>query len=624
MMRTLLFGVCTLASAAISAAQECPASTQLSSVPSVMVRGFDLYARQPLYFSRAKLDQKLLPYVNRCLTMEELGEAQEVITKLYQEAGLVNSEVAIPDQEIKDGKVQFMIVEGRLRDVDVSGTSRLSRGYVKRLAERGLKTRLDVNQLLANLEVLLETPAIETVNATLVPSGTPAQADVLVTIRERRPFSVGVEFSNYQSPAVGSWRGRATASHLNLTGHADSLQLDVNRTSGISDVGVRYSHPISSNETMVSAHFRSGQSLVVERPFNLIDIQGTARTIGAGVSRTFRVRRANAFDGLAGFDGDARRSRTSGENAHRRFVIGAAFDVRSSQTFLLGEPFSFDERSDNGEARIAAIRITNAWTSQTLTSTMSAQSVLTLGRKLSPEHPPGSDRDFLVWTGHAQWARTIARNRASVFTRTGWQLTSKALLPLERYAVGGHQSVRGYRENQLASDNAIEGSIEGRLRIVGNLTRSVLQLAAFTDGARGWNREFVSETRNDLASVGMALILQVGARLNVRIDKAVLVIARPERKDTLQDRGYHIGVSYQLTGDRDYREDGLNVTSSTTFAAESTFGRPVPPTLIQFRIPSCTRSNQSSSVNRACVAWRSNSDTQRTISSLFGSIPEKS
>ncbi len=59
---------------------------------------------------------------------------------------------------------------------------------------------------------------------------------------------------------------------------------------------------------------------------------------------------------------------------------------------------------------------------------------------------------FFSWRGQAQYVRLLAPNTLWVI-RSDLQFASKATFPIEQFALGGLDSVRGYRQNFLLTDN---------------------------------------------------------------------------------------------------------------------------------------------------------------------------
>lgn len=90
--------------------------------------------------------------------------------------------------------------------------------------------------------------------------------------------------------------------------------------------------------------------------------------------------------------------------------------------------------------------------------------------------------------------------------RADTQIAAHSLLSLEKFIVGGEQTVRGYRENLLVRDSGFIASLEFRIPIFPEKTgASRLWLAAFSDYGRSWNK--VTETPNpdSISSAGLGL-----------------------------------------------------------------------------------------------------------------------
>jgi hemolysin activation/secretion protein len=83
------------------------------------------------------------------------------------------------------------------------------------------------------------------------------------------------------------------------------------------------------------------------------------------------------------------------------------------------------------------------------------------------------------------------------------QYSPSTLLSVEKFALGGLDSVRGYRQNQIVRDSAVLGSIEGRYQ----LQRAPgLELVAFLDYGAGENAsDAVAQGRDELCSLGTGI-----------------------------------------------------------------------------------------------------------------------
>jgi hemolysin activation/secretion protein len=116
---------------------------------------------------------------------------------------------------------------------------------------------------------------------------------------------------------------------------------------------------------------------------------------------------------------------------------------------------------------------------------------------------------------------------------------------MEKFVVGGVDTVRGYRENQLVRDNGVVGSLELRIPLLPKRSGELrLRMAPFVDFGRSWNDRSTSGERN-ISSAGLGLLVdykQINARVYWAhgfddIDNGTL-------SDDLQDDGVHFSVSF--------------------------------------------------------------------------------
>ena len=115
----------------------------------------------------------------------------------------------------------------------------------------------------------------------------------------------------------------------------------------------------------------------------------------------------------------------------------------------------------------------------------------------------------------AGWARCntpdlVMDNGAQIQFRGDIQLSNDGLLALEQFALGGANSIRGYRENELVRDQGFALSIEFRYPLLDSTTfPGSLTAIPFMDFGGSWD---VSKS-NDieyLHSVGLGLVWTAG------------------------------------------------------------------------------------------------------------------
>jgi hemolysin activation/secretion protein len=86
--------------------------------------------------------------------------------------------------------------------------------------------------------------------------------------------------------------------------------------------------------------------------------------------------------------------------------------------------------------------------------------------------------------GQFQWVQRLSP-RILMLAKVNTQLTPDSLLSLEKISIGGVDTVRGYRQNQLVADNGVVGGVEVRIPLTSNV--QTLQLIPFVDIGTAWN-----------------------------------------------------------------------------------------------------------------------------------------
>jgi hemolysin activation/secretion protein len=437
-------------------------------------------------FSEAELAAVAAPYLNREVTSEDLEALRLALTRLYVNAGYINSGVLLPDQTVTDGVITYQIIEGALTSVTVEGNRWFRERYLRRRLTLDLEPPLQISALQERLQRLQQDERIEGLHAELQPGVQLGESTLNVRVEEHIPIFIALEFNNYQSPTVGAEQGLITVAHRNLTGNGDILSVTYGRSSGLNpQIDASYTLPLTPRETTLGLRYRRNASLVVEATFAPLDIDSRSEIFTLSLRQPLHrtLRRELALS-----------------------LIGERFQ---SRTFLLGEPFDFSPGTRNGLAIDTAVRVSMEWLDRTPNQVIAARArfsvgIDALGATINPDDLP--DGQFFAWLGQFQWARRLPIRDIELLWRLDVQLVTDPLLPLEQVAVGGRYSVRGYRENQLVRDNALITSLESRIPLVRNRRwADYLQVVPFIDVGRGWDQQADTTDHALLAGVGLGL-----------------------------------------------------------------------------------------------------------------------
>jgi len=461
-----------------------PDQGKLSAGPKVFVRKYRFTGNTVL--SDAELAQVAAPFTNREVTTEDLQDLRDRLTLYYVDHGYVSSGAVLPDQDVKDGVVEIRIIEGRLERIDVLGTRWFRPGYLRDRLELGATPPLSVNRVEERLQFLQQDPRIRRINAELIPGTRPGEAVLRVQVEEAHPYHIELEADNYESPTVGAYEGRFLLSHDNLTGNGDTLSTIISVTGGLNDFEASYELPVTRYDTTVEVHYRRTDSAVIEAPFDPLDISSFVETAGLTLSQPV-YRTLNS-----------------------RIDLSVTNEWRENRNYLLGHPFSFTPDLDNGLARVFVLRFGQDFTYRDARQVLAARSLVSVGLNgLGANGDKGSsiaDGQFVAWLAQVQWARRLDFHDVELVLRTDLQLVNSPLLTLEQFAMGGPYTVRGFRVNQLVTDNGVVSSIEARIPVLWSSEGlPILQIAPFFDFGKGWNTNRATPSPSTIDAAGIGL-----------------------------------------------------------------------------------------------------------------------
>jgi len=467
----------------------------------------------------AKLIQS---YENRSVTFEELLELRSAIIQLYIKNRYITSGAFLPNnQDLSSGTVKIQVVEGELDRIEIGGLNRLREGYVRSRIELATSTPLNQQRLEEALQLLQLDPLIERVNAELTAGSTPGRNILRINLKEAPAFHSAIALQNNQSPSIGSVQGSVQVSHDNLLGFGDRLAAQYGRTEGLDLYDINYTIPVNPRNGALNFRYNNGDSRIIEQEFRDIGIRSETQTY----SLNFRQ--------------PITRTPT------REFALSLGLDRRRSQTYILEDkPFSFTEGPEKGESKVTVIRFSQDWVDRGRRRVLAARSQFSLGIDAfdATVNNTGTDGRFFSWLGQFQWVQQLSRRNVLV-ARIDAQLTPNSLLPLERFSIGGVDTVRGYRQNQLVADNGILGSVEVRIPLASD--PSTLQLAPSFEIGTVWNNQDIDPDPATIASLGLGLRWQIAPDLSLRLDYGLPLISVGDRGNSLQDKGIYFSVRYQ-------------------------------------------------------------------------------
>lgn len=514
---------------------ETPSSPETPPIPgTITVKKFEFEGNTA--FSDTELRQTVKQFTNRPISFAELLQAEEKIRNKYtagcqgdsQQPCYINSGAFIPANQTfaRDGAtVKIQVVEGGIETIEITGLRKLKPSYVRSRLQGGISQPLERERLLEKLQILQLDPLIQNLSAELAAGSRPEQSILEVSVTEADPFFVELFTDNGRAPSVGSWRRGIRITEGNLFGWGDRIYGEYVNTEGSNAIDLSYSVPLTASNTTVNIRGGVTSTEVTEEPFDRADIEGDSFNFEFGVRQP--VLRTPTQEVAISLTGTRQESNT--EVMEQNFALSPGAD-------------------ENGETRISALRFAQEYTKRTLQDVFAVRSQFNVGLDVfdsTVNDAPLPDSRFFAWRGQGQYVRRLGQN-SLVVIRSDLQLATTNLVPLEQFSVGGLQSVRGYRQDALLTDNGFFTSAEVRLpMLTAQSVRGLLSVVPFFDFGVGWNdNSDDNPEENVLAGLGLGLQWQMGDTFNTRIDYGIPLTDVEDSGNTLQEDGVYFSVNY--------------------------------------------------------------------------------
>jgi hemolysin activation/secretion protein len=536
------------------------------SSPSSLGRSTTVYVNSVVLagatiFSQAELDEIFAPYLNREVSMEELQDLRLDLSRLYLSRGYVNSGVIIPDQKIEGGHIELQAIEGSLAGIEIIGDPKLADRYIRGRLARSIGEPLNIQDVKDALQNLQRDRNVAWVDARLVPGDQLGSGLLRIEVEEPERFDIGLSADNHHSASTGAERGRLSLQARNLSGYGDVTRVTGSLSEGTNEYTAFFEVPFTKYDTKFQTYYSTSDSDIIESSFKELDIKSQTDTMGVTFTQPI-------IDGLK-----------------NSFSATAGMEVKSSETTLLGEEFSFSPGAQNGKADTAVSLLGLDWINRGDSHVAALRGTYRKGLDafdatiFDPQtplealtNPTGADGKFDVFVAQGLYIKRLnsfsfmknLNDRAQLVLRGTAQISLDPLMSLEKLAIGGANTVRGYPENLLVRDNGAAATFELQFPVSGYSGQpgwSNIILAQFVDFGAAWDKtdvDLLSSIRDTddtryLIGAGLGVIWEPLAGLQAQVfwsfdakdnfDGDDPRDSESRDKD-LQDDGIHFSVSF--------------------------------------------------------------------------------
>lgn len=474
---------------------------------------------------------------NQGLTIGQLQEIVDEVTRFYRSKGFILAQAYIPAQTISNGVVIVQVLEGTLSDVVVEGNRRYDDDEIIAPFTKLIGLPVVKQPLESALLQLTDYPGISAFGV-FRPGDLIGSSELVIKVQKEKSAELALSVDNYGSEFTGQYRSVLHYALNNSISAEDRLFGNVYKTfsppNGLFG-SLSYEAAVPNIKNIVGMNV-SRNEFTLEQVDN--SIPGTGETTLGGIYYKHTLRRSRASNRYAkvGFF----RKRADVDLGEEGFETPTRDDLA-----VLSLDFNYDAL----DAETAGINMGYARYSHGFDGILgipkSGEETI---QKLNPNASPEFDKLELGYTRF----QSLGATHSLLFTLRG-QYTKDNLASLEQMSIGGPDSVRAYSVARYLRDKAYFASLEWIFKapgaadvpVFGDRTwGEVLKMSIFYDIGGGSNNT-PQGNGNDITAMGLGIAFNVNIhRFSARLDLAYPVGEQDDQANS--DGRVYFNAGYQF------------------------------------------------------------------------------
>lgn len=395
--------------------------------PTVTVQRFDITGNS--VFSDAALQVVVARFLNQPLTLAELYKAADAITDYYQTHGYSIARATLPEQKLDEGVLKILVLEGRVGQVSFEGNKR-TRTAVLQHEAAALKSGDVYTDAAMDRAVLLvnDLPGVSA-QAVLQPGSVFGTVDVDYKADETG-YTGEISADDYGRKSTGRARLNANVAVNSLTGSGDRLGAGITHAEGnlLNFGSLDYSLPFGPDGARLTAGYNQSEYHVRADDAKLAQLKPGGGNHNASLGWQYPLLRShdeNLYWGI-GLQHEGTDTTSLGKT------------VASTSLNALQLNFFYNQSGQDGSSKtLDGAFATNGGKNPNGVSTSAEQARATLEGSL---YEPLAGFAFVGRAG-GQWA-------------------ADPLTDIDKYSLGGPDSVRGYESAEARGDSGLFASAE--------------------------------------------------------------------------------------------------------------------------------------------------------------------
>jgi hemolysin activation/secretion protein len=462
------------------------------------------------------------PFIGREVSLAELIEATRGVTRRYQNDGYLLSYAFLPQQSFDQGVVRVVLVEGYIRDYQLTGDVGRVSAYLDKLVAKLKTERPLTRKTFERYTTLMSQVPGLTLQAQVPPPGTTDGASTLVAQASRKPVTTSLSMTadNHDSAqallGISSNAQTAMAEQLTLSGlfppgddQEHYYRLDYSQFLGSEGLQLNLSASRYRSDPSTEVLLDNGQSLRTHRENDRFSLGATYPLIAA----------PGQYLSVG--------TRLYGVNDKTDYSV-VGFDQKiSTRTDVRALAFEGDWR----KSTVTQLRIVSAGVYQGING---------LGARTDADY----DLDFLRLRLSGVQSDSFFGNWQGVASAALYW-TGDSLPDSERAVFGGQNFGRGYPSDQASGDKGWGAAYELNYSFKRDGTwLRVLQPYTVVDASRTWFNKLPIKD-SDLSSVALGLRFGDAKYYNISLEAAKPVADKALDSFNRAVR-YTLSFSYQL------------------------------------------------------------------------------
>lgn len=441
--------------------------------------------------SNAELQGLLSKYKHHPIGFNDLQAAANDISEFYRKLGYIIAYAYIPEQKIKNNRVDIEILEGQLdgshldgKHIAFIGDTRINKSVLQDFLNTQKAGQVVTEQDLTRMSLLLNDLSGIDSKVVLAPGAKTGTSALSLKVKEAPLISGYVSADNHGLYSTGYYRFDTGLNINDPLGLGDQLSLRFQSTETAASVAgwADYSIPLNGYGTRLAVNF-SELHYELGRNFKTLNANGIARTTGASLSHPLYLSRDARLTAIAHYE-----HRWMHDNVN-------AFDTHNDRelnvmNFALAGSL-YDKLLTGG--------LTQAYLSVSTGEVYFTDSAAARADELSNLNSNGGYHKFFWQLNRTQQLFADTWGSISVYANFAGQVASKNLDSSEQMSLGGPNAIRAYPVGEASADEAwlVNSEIRYGLPSFAGLAGQI-QLLGFLDtgGARINARPLAGDVHN--------------------------------------------------------------------------------------------------------------------------------